>query len=180
MTILAAVYRGASRAWMSGISCLSRFTQCFTLLYTVMKKNRHTSFGNTYFIPNIPRQGHLIICQLSAHALHSSTLISRKKRCQERPVNSKVLQEREGLAVSLRLTKGPIAIGEVAKCVLSAAKGEAQKTCEIDQLCGGLQAGIEGDVHDMHSIWETHKMEWGFLPIGACNAFNEINRSAML
>ena len=46
----------------------------------------------------------------------------------------------------------------LAKCVLSVAKGEAQEACGIDQLCGGLQAGIEGG-HTMHSFWETHKME---------------------
>ena len=81
----------------------------------------------------------------------------------------------------------PIAIGEVlrrliAKCVLSVAKGEAQEACGIDQLCGGLQAGIEGGVHAMHSMWETHKMEeeWGFLLIDARNAFNEVNRTVML
>ena len=81
----------------------------------------------------------------------------------------------------------PIGIGEVlrrllAKCVLSVAKGEAQEACGIDQLCGGLQAGIEGAVHVMHSIWDAHKMEedWGFLLIDARNAFNEINRTVML
>ena len=46
----------------------------------------------------------------------------------------------------------------IAKCVLSVA-GEAQEACGMDQLCGGLQAGIESGVHAMHSIWETHKME---------------------
>ena len=39
----------------------------------------------------------------------------------------------------------------LAKCVLSVAKGEAQEACGIDQL----QAGIEGGIHAMHSIWET-------------------------
>ena len=45
----------------------------------------------------------------------------------------------------------PISIGEVlrriiAKCVHSVAKEEA---CGIDQLCGGLQAVMDGGVHAM-------------------------------
>ena len=45
----------------------------------------------------------------------------------------------------------PISIGEVlqriiAICVHNVAKGEA---CGIDQLCGGLQAVMEGGVHAM-------------------------------
>ena len=39
--------------------------------------------------------------------------------------------------------------------LISVAKGEAQETCGIDQLCGGLQAGKEGVVHAMHSTRET-------------------------
>ena len=80
----------------------------------------------------------------------------------------------------------PIAIGEVlrrliAKCVLSGAKGRAQEACGIDQLRGGLQAGIEGDVHAMHSLWETHKMEeeWGILLIDANNYSIEINSTVI-
>ena len=55
----------------------------------------------------------------------------------------------------------------IAKCVLSVAKGEAQLACGIDQLCEGLQAGIEGGVHALHSIWETQKMEeeWRFFSL---------------
>ena len=41
----------------------------------------------------------------------------------------------------------------LAKCVLSVAKGEAQEACGIDQVCGGLQAGIESGVHAIHSLW---------------------------
>ena len=51
----------------------------------------------------------------------------------------------------------PFVMGElwrrlIAKCVLSVAKVEAQEASGIDQLCGGLQAGIEGGVHAIHSI----------------------------
>ena len=70
----------------------------------------------------------------------------------------------------------------IAKCVLSVAIGEVQEACGIDQLCGELQAGIEGGVHARHSMWETHKMgeEWGFLLIDARNACSEFDRTVML
>ena len=69
----------------------------------------------------------------------------------------------------------------LVNCVLIVTKGEAQGACGIDQLCGGLQAAIEGGVHAMHSIWETHKMEeeWEFLLIDARNAFNESDTPRM-
>ena len=63
------------------------------------------------------------------------------------------------------------------------AKGEVQEVwCGIDLICGGLQAGIEGCVHAMDSLWETHKMEkeWGFLLIDVYKAYIEINRTAVL
>ena len=34
------------------------------------------------------------------------------------------------------------------------ANGEAHEACGIDQLCGELQPGTEGGVHDMHSLWD--------------------------
>jgi hypothetical protein len=45
------------------------------------------------------------------------------------------------------------------------AGSEAKETCGIDQLCAGLESGIEGGIHAMSHMWECHKMEedWGFL-----------------
>jgi hypothetical protein len=81
----------------------------------------------------------------------------------------------------------PVGIGETwsrlfAKCVLSIAKSEAKEACGVDQLCGGLEAGIEGGIHAMRSLWKAHEEEekWGFLLVDARNAFNEGNRMAML
>ena len=82
--------------------------------------------------------------------------------------------------IALDKTPGvrPIAIGEKMrrkKCddqlLLSVAKGEAQEACGIHQLSGGLQGGIEGRVHAIHSFWDTHKIEedWGFFLIDARN-----------
>jgi hypothetical protein len=81
----------------------------------------------------------------------------------------------------------PIGIGEtwrraIAKCILKVAGKDAKETCGIDQLCAGLESGIEGAIHAMNHMWELHSMEeeWGFLLIDASNAFNEQNRTQML
>jgi len=70
----------------------------------------------------------------------------------------------------------------LAKIILEVAGGAAKDACGTDQLCAGLEAGIEGGIHAMKLMWDIHHMEeeWGFLLIDACNAFNELNRMAML
>ena len=80
----------------------------------------------------------------------------------------------------------PVGIGEswmrlISKCVLHVAGGEAKESCGIDQLCVGLESGIEGGIHAMRLLWEQHSAEeeWGFLLIDAANAFNEGNRIVM-
>eukprot|EP00978_Attheya_sp_CCMP212_P021241 scaffold61838_cov69-Attheya_sp.AAC.4 len=69
-----------------------------------------------------------------------------------------------------------------AKCLLLAAGDEAKDACDIDQVCAGLEAGIEGSIHTIHELWEEHKGEdeWGFLLVDARNAFNEGNRIMIL
>ena len=52
-----------------------------------------------------------------------------------------------------------------------------------DQLCAGLQAGIEGAIHGMNELFSTHQDQgtgWGVLLVDAANAFNSLNRAAML
>jgi hypothetical protein len=78
-------------------------------------------------------------------------------------------------------------VGEVWRCacvktVLLVAGEEAKEACGIDQLYAGLKAGIEGDIHAINKLWQEMKEEedWGFLLIDASNAFNELNRTAML
>jgi hypothetical protein len=52
----------------------------------------------------------------------------------------------------------------------------------MDQLCAGLEAGIEGGIQAMHLLRDQHasEEEWGFLLVDARNAFNEGNRTVML
>ena len=81
----------------------------------------------------------------------------------------------------------PLGCGEVwrrgsAKCVLAVAGHEAKTECGKDQLCAGLEAGIDGGIHAMRRLWDENEGndEWGFLLVDARNAFNEINRTAAL
>ena len=59
---------------------------------------------------------------------------------------------------------------------------EAKAACGTEPLAGGVEAGIEGAIHDVRLQWAQHSQEedWGFLLIDARNAFNEENRTAML
>ena len=62
-------------------------------------------------------------------------------------------------------------------------KSEATRACGIDQLCGGLEAGMEGAMHHVRSLWDQNfdeEEDWGILLIDARNAFNEGNRKMML
>ena len=95
---------------------------------------------------------------------------------------------RSGRLVALDKSPGvrPVGIGETwmrfdSKCVLFVAGGEARDECGVDQLCAGLEAGVEGGIHALRLIWELHAQEeeWGFLLIDARNAFNERNRTKM-
>ena len=55
--------------------------------------------------------------------------------------------------------------------------------CGSDQLCAGLQPGIEGTIHGMNELFSTHQDQgngWGVLLVDATNAFNSLNRAAML
>ena len=81
----------------------------------------------------------------------------------------------------------PIGVGEtwrrlIAKTTLLLAGSEAKELCGIQQLCAGLEAGIEGGIHAIDELWKKHEEEeeWGFLLVDASNAFNELNRTAML
>jgi hypothetical protein len=81
----------------------------------------------------------------------------------------------------------PIGIGETwrrlaAKATLQVAGSDAKELCGIHQLCAGLEAGIEGAIHAIDELWKQFdaEEEWGFLLIDAANAFNELNRTAML
>ena len=81
----------------------------------------------------------------------------------------------------------PIGIGELwrrlfCKLCMLASGEEATEACGNTNLCGGLEAGIEGGIHAAKRIWDelNEEEEWGFTLVDARNAFNEENRTAML
>jgi hypothetical protein len=81
----------------------------------------------------------------------------------------------------------PVGVGKTwgcatAKILLLVAGAEAKEDWGIDQLCAGLEAGIEGGIHAMQALQDLHETEgnWGFLLIDASNAFNEQNLIKML
>ena len=39
------------------------------------------------------------------------------------------------------------------KCVLVLTRAEAKEACSTEQLCGGLEAGIEGGIHVVRLLW---------------------------
>ena len=52
---------------------------------------------------------------------------------------------------------------------------DAALVCGSDQLCAGLQAGIEGDIHDMNELFSTHQDQGagcGVHLVDAVSAFN--------
>ncbi len=82
-----------------------------------------------------------------------------------------------GRLVALEKCPGvrPVGIGEswnrlFAKCVMLLAGAEAKDACGIDQLCAGLEAGIEGGIHAMRLLWEMHaaEEEWAGIPPRRC------------
>jgi hypothetical protein len=90
-----------------------------------------------------------------------------------------------GRLVALDKSPGicPVRIGEAwmrcdSKCVLSVAGGKARDECGVDQLCTGLEAGVEGGIHTLKLIWKLHAQEeeWGFLLVDPQIAFKKGTR----
>ena len=73
-----------------------------------------------------------------------------------------------------------IGIGEtlrrvIGKVICLATRIDAALVCGSDQLCVGLQAGIEGAIHAMNEMFMAHQDDtngWGVLLVDAANAFN--------
>ena len=82
----------------------------------------------------------------------------------------------------------PIGIGEtlrriIGKVVCLTTRVDAELACGTDQLCDGVKGGIKGAVHAMNDLFALHSNSatgWGVLFVDASNAFNTINRVALL
>ena len=82
----------------------------------------------------------------------------------------------------------PIGVGEtfrrvVGKVICLITRSDASLACGSQQLCAGLPGGIEGAIHAMTELFDVNQnltTGWGVLMIDASNAFNSLNRIAML
>ena len=71
----------------------------------------------------------------------------------------------------------------IGKAVCMATRVDVKDLCGTDQLCGGKRSGIEGAVHATNDLFAQHHDSvpgWGVLLVDASNAFNSLNRSALL
>jgi len=78
----------------------------------------------------------------------------------------------------------PIGVGEllrriVGKAVLEVVGENVQKAAGPLQLCAGESAGVEAGIHAMRELFNDVDNEGVFL-IDAANAFNKVNRAAVL
>ena len=77
-----------------------------------------------------------------------------------------------------------IGVGEVlrriaGKVIMNVIKGDIQEAAGSIQVCAGQQGGCEAPIHAMRSIYEDTETD-AVLLIDAANAFNAINREAVL
>ena len=79
----------------------------------------------------------------------------------------------------------PIGIGEslrrlIGKVVCFLTRDDAEAACGVSQLCAGLKCGAEGAIHMASDLFEAGGDSHGMLVMDAENAFNSINRTALL
>ena len=78
----------------------------------------------------------------------------------------------------------PIGVGEIlrriaGKVVMGVVKEDVTRAAGALQLCSGQDEGSEAAIHAMHDIFEDNETE-AVLLVDAANAFNSINRKALL
>ena len=79
----------------------------------------------------------------------------------------------------------PIGIGEslrrlIGKVIYFLTRDDAEAMCGVSQLCAGLRCGAEGAIHVAGDLFEAGGDSHGMLVMDAENAFNSINRAALL
>jgi hypothetical protein len=79
----------------------------------------------------------------------------------------------------------PIGVGEtlqriIGKAICLVTRSDAGSICGSKQLCAGLKCGIEGAIHSVTDLFDSHDDDYGVLIVDAKNAFNSINRISLL
>ena len=80
----------------------------------------------------------------------------------------------------------PIGVGKTlrriaGKTVCMLTRCDLEDIGGTSQLCGGVHSSIEGAIHTVRDLFDEDQEEgWGVLLIDASNAFNSINRQAVL
>ena len=65
--------------------------------------------------------------------------------------------------------------------MIEVTEDDVKIACNSDQLCSGIQAGIEAAVHSVRQIYNEKSIKgFGLLLMDADNAFNSVKRSAAL
>ena len=122
----------------------------------------------------------------TALAKMTQNLCTRQIPVTERPSNSLEAYTANRLIPLLKAPTGirPIGIGEVlrriiGKAVINEIKPEIMESAGSLQLCAGQRAGCEAAAHAMGEIFEEEDTD-AVLFIDASNAFNTLNRTALL
>ena len=80
----------------------------------------------------------------------------------------------------------PIGVGEtlhriISKAICLVTRCDVETLCGTDQLSAGTKLGVEGAIHAMDDLFvHKHEDDWGLLLVDASNAFNRLNRMALL
>ena len=71
----------------------------------------------------------------------------------------------------------------IGKSIGFATRLDLEVSCGVDQLSAGVKSGIEGAIHAVNDLYMGHHSlpaGWRLLLVDAKNAFNSLNRAAML
>ena len=80
----------------------------------------------------------------------------------------------------------PIGIGEVGdrflgKIMAYLTNDDVKNACGSDQLCSGVEGGMEGAIHGVKQLFDANCEDgWGLLLVDAANAFNSLSRVVAL
>ena len=80
----------------------------------------------------------------------------------------------------------PIGIGEtlrriIGKAICFVTRDDVEMVCGSDQLCAGVEMGIEAAFHAAYDIFQVNtNSDCGLLTTDASNAFNSLNRVSLL